>query len=121
RHDGEAESGRFAAVRNDVHHRQAAGSRGRAPVRGAHGAEVDSDRSTCPENSSVRRMLLVGSAAFAVIAVPHGQAGVVQRHAAAVDTATSDFVINGLHVILRRNTATDVVAANLYLLGGVQQ
>src|SRR4051812_33498940 len=37
------------------------------------------------------------------------------------DTATSDFEINGLHVILRRNTATDVIAANLFLLGGVQQ
>src|SRR3954470_19654938 len=37
------------------------------------------------------------------------------------DTATSDFEINGLHIILRRNTATDVVAANLFLLGGMQQ
>jgi zinc protease len=36
------------------------------------------------------------------------------------DTATSDFEINGLKVILRRNTATDVVAANLFLLGGAQ-
>src|SRR3954464_10744237 len=40
---------------------------------------------------------------------------------AVVDTATSEFEANGLHVILRRNTATDVVAANLFLLGGVQQ
>lgn len=37
------------------------------------------------------------------------------------DTATTTFDINGLKVILRRNTANDVVAANVYLLGGTQQ
>jgi len=37
------------------------------------------------------------------------------------DTGTSEFFVNGLHVILRRNTANDVVAANVYLLGGAQQ
>lgn len=37
------------------------------------------------------------------------------------DTATASFDVNGLKVILRRNTANDVVAANMYLLGGVQQ
>jgi zinc protease len=37
------------------------------------------------------------------------------------DTATATFEINGLRVILRRNTANDVVAANVYLLGGTQQ
>ena len=41
--------------------------------------------------------------------------------AAQADTATSAFEMNGLKVILRRNTANDVVAANLYLLGGTQQ
>jgi zinc protease len=40
---------------------------------------------------------------------------------AEVDTATSEFAVDGLRVILRRNTATDVVAANLFLLGGSQQ
>jgi zinc protease len=40
---------------------------------------------------------------------------------AAADTATTEFTVNGLRVILRRNTATDVVTANLFLLGGVQQ
>jgi zinc protease len=39
----------------------------------------------------------------------------------AADTTTSQFEINGLKVILRRNTSTDVVAANLYLLGGSRQ
>ncbi|HEY4217786.1 MAG TPA: pitrilysin family protein [Gemmatimonadaceae bacterium] len=40
---------------------------------------------------------------------------------AQTDTATSSFDVNGLKVILRRNTANDVVAANVYLLGGAQQ
>jgi zinc protease len=40
---------------------------------------------------------------------------------AQTDTATSSFEINGLRVILRRNLANDVVAANVYLLGGTQQ
>jgi len=37
------------------------------------------------------------------------------------DTSTSEFNVGGLRVILRRNTASDVIAANLFLLGGVQQ
>lgn len=41
--------------------------------------------------------------------------------AIAEDSTTSSFEVNGLRVILRRNTASDVVAANLYLLGGTQQ
>ena len=47
-----------------------------------------------------------------------------QAHAAfsaSADTSTSVFDVGGVHVILRRNTANDVVAANLYLLGGTQQ
>lgn len=62
-------------------------------------------------------------ALFTALATPHA-AGFATHPATrviAADTATSDFEINGLHVILRRNTATDVVAANLFLLGGVQQ
>ena len=37
------------------------------------------------------------------------------------DTATSKFVVEGIPVILRQVTANNVVAANLYLLGGVRQ
>lgn len=37
------------------------------------------------------------------------------------DTTTTSFDVNGLKVILRRNTSNDVVAANVYLLGGTQQ
>ena len=52
---------------------------------------------------------------------PRVEAHQVPTPSAAIDTATSDFEVNGLHVILRRNTSTDVVAANLYLLGGTRQ
>jgi zinc protease len=37
------------------------------------------------------------------------------------DTMTSSFEVSGVRVILRRNSANDVVAANLYLLGGTRQ
>ena len=37
------------------------------------------------------------------------------------DTSTSTFDVNGVKVILRRNAANDVIAANVYLLGGTQQ
>ena len=47
---------------------------------------------------------------------------VVAGQAVAPDTATtSKFDVNGVSVILRRNTATEVVVANLYLLGGSRQ
>ena len=39
----------------------------------------------------------------------------------APDTSTVDFTTRGVRVILRRNSANDVIAANLYLLGGVRQ
>jgi zinc protease len=58
----------------------------------------------------IRRALTV--AALAAVPVLAG----AQR-----DSTTSTFEINGLRVILRRNTANDVVAANVYLLGGTQQ
>jgi zinc protease len=42
-------------------------------------------------------------------------------NAAADSTATTRFDVDGVTVILRRNTSNDVVAANLYLLGGTRQ
>ena len=39
----------------------------------------------------------------------------------AEDTLTTKFEVSGIPVILRRVTANNVVAANLYLLGGVRQ
>ena len=69
------------------------------------------------------RALVVGQIALLVASAPPPSARVAApaRAGAVTDTATSDFEINGLHVVLRRNTATDVIAANLFLLGGVQQ
>jgi len=39
----------------------------------------------------------------------------------AADTLTSSFTVDGIPVILRRNTSNNVVVANVYLLGGVRQ
>jgi zinc protease len=51
-----------------------------------------------------------------------GLLALVVAHAGAqVDTGTTSFEVNGIRVILRRNTANDVIAANVYLLGGSQQ
>jgi zinc protease len=36
-------------------------------------------------------------------------------------STTTDFMVDGVHVVLRQTTANDVVAANLYLLGGTRQ
>src|SRR5690349_6720873 len=38
-----------------------------------------------------------------------------------LDSITTAFTVGGLRVILRPNYATDVVAVNLYLLGGARQ
>ena len=37
------------------------------------------------------------------------------------DTSTADFTVGGVRVILRRMSTSDVVAVNLYLLGGTRQ
>ena len=60
--------------------------------------------------------LLGASVSFAA-----SSAAAQARASATADTSTSVFDVGGVHVILRRNTANDVVAANLYLLGGNQQ
>jgi zinc protease len=63
---------------------------------------------------------LVGGAGAALAqAVPTPAPTAAER--AGVDTLTTSFEVSGLRVILRQNTANDVVAANLYLLGGTQQ
>ena len=38
-----------------------------------------------------------------------------------LSTLTSSFDVSGVQVILRQSTANNVVAANLYLLGGTSQ
>lgn len=65
------------------------------------------------------RYLLAGALALASISAP--QATSAQATRSAEDTLTSQFEVSGIPVILRRVTANNVVAANLYLLGGVRQ
>jgi len=65
-------------------------------------------------NSRGRTLWLAGLAFVA--ATTHAP-----RASGQVDTMTTSFDVNGLHVVLRRNTSNDVVAANVYLLGGTQQ
>ena len=47
--------------------------------------------------------------------------GAAGRPAGPVDTSTTSFMVDHVHVILRHNAANDVVAANVYLLGGTRQ
>ena len=64
-----------------------------------------------------RRMLMTMAATFIV-------AGSVSTSASAqtaADTLTSSFSVDGIPVILRRNSSSNVVVANVYLLGGVRQ
>lgn len=53
----------------------------------------------------------------AVVCVGVGSAGAQT----AADTLTSSFPVDGIPVILRRNTSNNVVVVNVYLLGGVRQ
>lgn len=65
---------------------------------------------------------LLGSAvspALAQVTIEAPRTTVPARPAA--DTSTSEFAVDGLRVILRRNAANDVVASSLFLLGGTQQ
>ncbi len=48
-------------------------------------------------------------------------AGIARAFTATPDTLTSAFDVDGVQVILRRVTANNVVAANVYLLGGTRQ
>ena len=66
----------------------------------------------------VAGLTLAAGAALTTSAVKHASP---VPSVQSTDTSTSMFEINGLRVILRRNTANDVVAANLYLLGGTKQ
>ena len=68
----------------------------------------------------MRYALLVASILGAA-SVAQSQSAVRAPQSVSTDTTTSEFEVNGLKVILRRNTATDVIAANLYLLGGSRQ
>ena len=71
----------------------------------------------------MRRLLLAagaaGAIAFASPAPALAQAP-APRPGARFDTSTVAFDTGGVHVILRRNPANNVVTVNLYLLGGTQ-
>ena len=56
--------------------------------------------------------------AQAAVAAPNAPASMRPRAGGAT---TTDFMVDGVHVVLRQTTANDVVAANLYLLGGTRQ
>jgi zinc protease len=60
------------------------------------------------------RLTLVVVASLGSVSVSHAQQ-------APADTSTVDFSVDHVHVILRHNGANDVVAANIYLLGGTQE
>jgi zinc protease len=74
-------------------------------------AAIFASPATAQDGPSEIRFSLTGS----------GTASGQQPEHSSVDTATSRFEIDGVKVILRRNAASDVVAANLYLLGGSRQ
>lgn len=71
------------------------------------------------------RMALLGVALMAGVSHTAGALPRVSPSATMVvapDSATTTkFDVNGVSVILRRNTATEVVVASLYLLGGTRQ
>lgn len=65
---------------------------------------------------------LVLTASAAPVAVPaQPVTSRVAERTSISDTLTSRFDVGGVKVILRRNTASEVVAVNLYLLGGSRQ
>lgn len=61
----------------------------------------------------LRRIMMI-----AVLVCASGTSVVAQT---AADTLTSSFTVDGIPVILRRNTSNNVVVANVYLLGGSRQ
>ncbi|HEV2641341.1 MAG TPA: insulinase family protein, partial [Candidatus Elarobacter sp.] len=63
-----------------------------------------------------RRPILLAGVIASIIATPYSA-----RAQRAADTLTSSFTVDGIPVILRRNTANNVVVANVYLLGGTRQ
>jgi zinc protease len=69
-------------------------------------------------NQAVSRRL-AAACAFALITLWPSQPVGAQR--GPVDTNTTSFMVNRVRVILRHNGANDVVAANVYLLGGSRQ
>lgn len=78
----------------------------------------------CGAWSAVTVFMLTATTASAQTATkkpPAKAPAIAAPTAAPTDTLTSKFDVAGIPVILRRVTANNVVAANLYLLGGTRQ
>lgn len=73
-------------------------------------------RLTCPVPGRRARPILLATAAVATALAP-----ATARAQNAQDTLTTSFTVDGIPVILRRNPANTVIAANVYLLGGARQ
>jgi len=73
------------------------------------------------KGAAPRRALPGLALAAALLVVPLAPAGGQTVRRPASDTSTSSFDVGGVRVIHRRVTANEVVAANLYLLGGTRQ
>lgn len=73
---------------------------------------------------AIRRVAaLVTPVVLAALAADAAHAGTPRRHVAATssDTVTLDYTVGGLHVIQRVTPDNEIVAVDLYLVGGVQQ
>jgi zinc protease len=68
-------------------------------------------------NRTWRGSLLVSALTMATVTYTTTVQAQTQRS----DSSAVSFEVDGVRVILRRNTANDVIAANLYLLGGARQ
>ena len=74
--------------------------------------------------SATTRLVLAATLIVAPVMTASGLTtpGIEALSRTAPDTAvTSKFDVDGVTVILRRNAANEVIAANLYLLGGARQ
>jgi zinc protease len=65
-------------------------------------------------------IIAVASSSVVAQKVAPKKPAAVKTSRASADTGTISFDASGVQVILRRNPANDVIAANLYLLGGVR-
>src|SRR6185312_15333105 len=126
---GASNARRSATLRADVHRRQAArGGRahlaGRSPAAPPNDGRPAASSRAVPDGSAAmtpRVAAIACALALGASSAGGGVAAAVPRpHAPPADTLTTSFDVSGVHVILRRNPANDVVAVNLYLLGGTR-
>jgi zinc protease len=74
------------------------------------------------KRTSLLLLATLGTGVASLGALPATTEAALSTSALAPDTATTTkFDVDGIPVILRRNTANEVVVANLYLLGGTRQ